>query len=133
MGLQDRVLLLPGLPKGPAAIAQLDVFTLLSREDPFPIVVLEAGAQGIPTICFEGSGGIPDLASREAVLSVPYLDLRAFARELHRLALNPEERQRIGEGCREIVLAEHTVETLAPQLEKLITEGCCQESATAAQ
>jgi glycosyltransferase involved in cell wall biosynthesis len=123
LGLQDRAMVLPGLPKGPAAIAQLDVFTLLSREDPFPIVVLEAGAQGIPTICFKGSGGIPDLARREAVVAVPYLDLKAFARELHRLALQPEERRRIGQRCRDIVLAEHTVEGLAPQLERLIAQA----------
>ncbi|MEB3303898.1 MAG: glycosyltransferase family 4 protein [Cyanobacteriota bacterium] len=120
LGLEERALVLPGLPMGPAAIAQLDVFTLLSREDPFPIVVLEAGARGIPTICFQGSGGIPDLAPREAVVAVPYLDLRAFARELHRLARHPEERRRIGQHCHDIVLAEHTVEHLAPQLERLI-------------
>jgi glycosyltransferase involved in cell wall biosynthesis len=123
LGLEDRALVLPGLPTGPAAIAQLDVFTLLSREDPFPIVVLEAGAQGIPTICFQGSGGIPDLAKREAVVAVPYLDLQAYARELHRFALQPEERRRMGERCREIVLAEHTVEGLAPQLERLIAQA----------
>ena len=122
MGLQDRALLLPGLPRGPAAIAQLDAFILLSREDPFPIVVLEAGAQGIPTVCFQGSGGIPDLAAREAVVAVPYLDLRAFARQLHRLALQPGERERIGGRCRDIVLAEHTIEAVAPQLQRLLAQ-----------
>lgn len=123
LGLQDRALVLPGLPKGPAAIAQLDVFTLLSREDPFPIVVLEAGAQGIPTICFQESGGIPELASRQAVVAVPYLDLQAYAQQLHRLALQPEERRRIGQRCRDVVLAEHTVEGLAPQLERWIAQA----------
>jgi glycosyltransferase involved in cell wall biosynthesis len=123
LGVEERALVLPGLPMGPAAIAQLDVFTLLSREDPFPIVVLEAGAQGIPTICFQDSGGIPDLARREAVAAVPYLDLNAFARELHHLALQPEERRRLGQRCRNIVLAEHTVEHLVPQLERLINRA----------
>ncbi|MFM9089998.1 MAG: glycosyltransferase family 4 protein [Cyanobium sp.] len=123
LGLEERALVLPGLPKGPAAIAQLDVFSLLSREDPYPIVVLEAGAQGIPTICFQGAGGIPDLALRKAVVAVPYLDLKAFARELHRLALQPEERRRLGQQCRDVVLAEHTVEHLAPQLERLIHQA----------
>lgn len=123
LGLEERALVLPGLPMGPAAIAQLDVYTLLSREDPFPIVVLEAGARGIPTICFQGSGGIPDLALREAVVAVPYLDLRAFARELYRLARHPGERRRIGQHCHDIVLAEHTVEHLAPKLERLIHQA----------
>jgi glycosyltransferase involved in cell wall biosynthesis len=120
LGLEDRALVLPGLPRGPAAIAQLDVFTLLSREDPFPIVVLEAGAQGIPTICFQDSGGIPELARREAVVAVPYLDLKAFARELYALAQHPEERRALGQRCQDIVLSEHTVEHLVPELERLI-------------
>lgn len=123
LGMEEWALVLPGLPKGPAAIAQLDVFALLSREDPFPIVVLEAGALGIPTICFRGSGGIPDLAQREAAVAVPYLDLKAFARELHRLARHPEERRRMGQQCHDIVLADHTVEHLAPQLAHLLTQA----------
>ncbi|MEB3156808.1 MAG: glycosyltransferase family 4 protein [Cyanobacteriota bacterium] len=120
LGLADRALVLPGLPRGPAAIACLDVFALLSREDPYPIVVLEAGAQGIPTVCFRGSGGIPELEPRGAVIGVPYLDLRAFAERLFLLARQPEERRRVGERCREVVLAEHTIETLAPKLAEWI-------------
>jgi glycosyltransferase involved in cell wall biosynthesis len=120
LGVADRALVLPGLPKGPAAIACLDVFTLLAREDPFPIVVLEAGARGIPTVCFRGSGGIPDLEAQGAVIGVPYLDLRTFARELFRLACQPEEGRRVGERCREVVLAHHTIETLAPRLAEWI-------------
>jgi glycosyltransferase involved in cell wall biosynthesis len=38
-----------------------DVFALTSREDPYPTVVMEALAAGVPCVAFEGSGGIPDL------------------------------------------------------------------------
>jgi glycosyltransferase involved in cell wall biosynthesis/GT2 family glycosyltransferase len=41
-----------------------DVFLLTSREDPFPTVVLEALQCAIPTIAFEGSGGIPEMLRR---------------------------------------------------------------------
>jgi glycosyltransferase involved in cell wall biosynthesis len=123
LGLADRALVLPGLPQGPAAIACLEVFALLAREDPFPIVVLEAGARGLPTICFRGSGGIPDLEAQGAVIGVPYLDLRAFAKELFRLASQPEEGRRVGERCREVVLAHHTIEALAPELADWLGAG----------
>jgi glycosyltransferase involved in cell wall biosynthesis len=38
-----------------------DVFALTSREDPYPTVVMEALAAGVPCVAFEGSGGIPGL------------------------------------------------------------------------
>ena len=38
-------------------LARADVFVLPSREDPFPLVVLEAMALGKPVIAFERSGG----------------------------------------------------------------------------
>ncbi len=37
--------------------AAADMFLLTSREDPFPSVVLEALASGLPVVAFEGSGG----------------------------------------------------------------------------
>jgi glycosyltransferase involved in cell wall biosynthesis len=41
--------------------AAADVFALTSREDPYPTVVLEALACGVPVVAFEESGGIPGL------------------------------------------------------------------------
>lgn len=45
----------------PAWLAAADVFALTSREDPYPSVVLEALAAGLPCVAFEETGGIPDL------------------------------------------------------------------------
>jgi len=42
-------------------LAAADVFALTSREDPFPSVVLEALAMGLPVVAFEGAGGFVDL------------------------------------------------------------------------
>ena len=41
-----------------------DVFFLTSREDPFPSVVMEAMAVGLPVVAFEGSGGTVELVRR---------------------------------------------------------------------
>jgi glycosyltransferase involved in cell wall biosynthesis len=43
-------------------LATADVFFLSSREDPFPAVVLEALAAGLPVVALHGSGGSEELA-----------------------------------------------------------------------
>jgi glycosyltransferase involved in cell wall biosynthesis len=57
-----------------------DVFALTSREDPFPSVVLEALAAGLPSVAFSDSGGIPDmLRDLECGRAVPMADAQAMA------------------------------------------------------
>ncbi len=41
--------------------AAADVYALTSREDPYPTVVLEALACGVPCVAFDDTGGIPEL------------------------------------------------------------------------
>lgn len=55
-----------------------DLFFLSSREDPFPTVVLEALAAGLPVVGFEGSGGTVDLIRAHGAL-VPMGDVAAAA------------------------------------------------------
>lgn len=44
----------------------LDVFFLSSKEDTYPLVVLEAAIMKVPSICFSGSGGIVEFIQDEA-------------------------------------------------------------------
>jgi glycosyltransferase involved in cell wall biosynthesis len=59
--------------------ANFDVFALTSREDPFPLVCLEAASLGKPIICFEGAGGMPEFVANDAGSVVPLGDTQAFA------------------------------------------------------
>jgi glycosyltransferase involved in cell wall biosynthesis len=54
-------------------LAPFDLFFLSSREDPYPLVVLEAGFMQVPTLCFESSGGIPEFVGTDAGWIVPGL------------------------------------------------------------
>ncbi len=47
-------------------LSAADVFVLTSREDPYPSVVMEALAAGLPCVAFQGTGGTPDLLARVA-------------------------------------------------------------------
>jgi glycosyltransferase involved in cell wall biosynthesis len=126
LGLEHRVLLLPPLPSAIGVIGRFAVHGLLSREDPYPLVALEAAASAVPTICFEGGGGIVDFVADGCGLAVPYLDLAAFAAALHRLSKDPDSRRRLGERSRARVWRESGIDDVAPRL------LACMERAVAA-
>ena len=50
------------------------MFFLSSREDPFPLVMLEAAFQGKPIVGFKGSGGVNDFLKEFPDLLVGYLE-----------------------------------------------------------
>lgn len=88
-------------------LSAADAFVLTSREDPYPSVVLEALASGLPCCAFAHSGGIPELLEtllreRETDHAVaPMSDLGALARALsttlgNRPRRTPALRRRIG-------------------------------------
>ncbi|MFH1116458.1 MAG: glycosyltransferase family 4 protein [Pseudomonadota bacterium] len=62
-----------------------DVFLLSSREDPCPLVSMEAIEYGLPVIAFDGAGGAPELFKYGFGVVVPYLDTQRMARETIRL------------------------------------------------
>lgn len=79
----DPQLIFTGKTNHPHDIfAAMDVFALTSREDPFPLVCMEAAALGKPIICFDGAGGMPEFVSDDAGCSVPYGDTAAFSAAL---------------------------------------------------
>jgi len=51
---------------------KMDLFILTSREDPFPLVVLEAASFGIPIICFNGVGDIQNFVKVIPENIIPY-------------------------------------------------------------
>jgi glycosyltransferase involved in cell wall biosynthesis len=74
-----RHFLAPGPTADAAALyPAADVFILTSREDPFPSVVMEAMASGVPTVVFEDAGGIVDMVKTAGGFTAPYLDADAM-------------------------------------------------------
>ena len=104
LGLSDRLIFLDQQSEMAQCFAAADIFFLSSREDPFPTVVLEAMASGIPAVGFVGSGGFEEQVRGGAGLAVPYADVPAVVKVLHRLAGDPEERLRMGQRGREKVM-----------------------------
>jgi glycosyltransferase involved in cell wall biosynthesis len=104
---KERILLLPYGSDSIEQMACYDIHLLLSREDPYPLVVLEAASLGIPTVCFDNAGGAPEFVEEDCGYSVPYADLYQMACSLHELATNRILRYEMGNRCRSKLQTRH--------------------------
>jgi glycosyltransferase involved in cell wall biosynthesis len=99
-----------------------DVFFLSSREDPFPIVMLEAALHGKPIVCFGDSGGAPEFVEGDAGFVVPGFNTELAAQKLADLLSSSELRGRMGWAGRQKVLARHSLESNAPKIAAIIEQ-----------
>ena len=119
-GIEDRVHFIGAVSDPLSYTACFDVFTLVSREDPFPLVVLEAAAQRVPVVCFAGAGGAPELVDGACGYVVPYLDVEAMAERVVQVLETPDERRMFGDRGAALVRAEHTVDVAGPRIFAII-------------
>lgn len=121
-GLSDRVHLIPPTPDVLRYMSRFDVFVLCSREDPYPLVVFEAGLSGVPVVCFADAGGSPELVETDGGFVVPYLDLDAMSNRVLDLLDQPERRKKMGKQLGQKILERHpaqqSVETLVTLFRK---------------
>jgi glycosyltransferase involved in cell wall biosynthesis len=96
MGIANRVHLIEGAADIINYTACFDVFFMSSREDPYPLVMIEAGLNKIPVICFENSGGAVDFVGDEIEMKVPYLDINKAAKVIVELVENKDKRESLG-------------------------------------
>lgn len=94
-----------------------DIFALTSREDPFPLVCLEASSFGKPVICFEKSGGMPELVSQiDSTLVLPHLDIESFSKKIIELKENANNRLELGNKFKEYMIANHDISITTKQI-----------------
>lgn len=115
-GIADRIHFVGSKSNPLDYIAIFDIFALLSREDPFPLVVMEAAALKIPTICFENSGGAGEFIGRDAGITVPYLDTKLYSEACLELLSNFSKRTTMGNIAMERVRQKHDIDKIVPQI-----------------
>ncbi|HMQ08529.1 MAG TPA: rhamnan synthesis F family protein [Saprospiraceae bacterium] len=115
-GLEGMVHFLGILENPKDYLAAGDIFFLSSREDPYPLVCLEAAECGLPVICFDGAGGMPEFVGEDCGKIVPFLDTDQAAEAIHLLVENNELRTRLGKGAREKLLSRHTHDIAVPSI-----------------
>ncbi len=106
-GLEEKIRLIPPTPRALDIMTRFDIFLLSSREDPYPLVVLEAALLQKPVVCFDQSGGAPELVEDDAGEVVAYLDVQAAAKAVISLVEDRELRIKKGRRAYEKVLERH--------------------------
>lgn len=91
-----------------------DVFFVSSREDPYPLVVLEAAILSKPIICFDKAGGAKDFVENDCGAVIEYLNVDDVARKIVELKENKALVEQMGILGRKKVLERHN-QTIAFQ------------------
>jgi glycosyltransferase involved in cell wall biosynthesis len=119
-GLAKNVRRVGAVPNAADYMAAADVFVLTSREDPYPLVCLEAAALGKPIVCFAGAGGIPEFVEDDCGLVAPYLDIIEMADRIVSLLDAPDRRRNIGEAAKRKVSQRHDINDTAPRIMEIM-------------
>jgi glycosyltransferase involved in cell wall biosynthesis len=115
-GLEGYVHFLGERPNPLDYFAAFDVFALVSREDPFPLVALEAASLGKPIVCFDRAGGAKEFVEDDAGFVVPYLDVELMASRVLALLSSPDLGERLGQQAATKVQQRHDVSRVAPRI-----------------
>lgn len=88
---------------------EIDLFLLTSREDPYPLVVLEAAKFGKPSICFyEVCGSRDFIVNSDGGVVLPFLDISAVGNTILNFYDNPNYLKRKGEMIKNFLLNTHS-------------------------
>ena len=97
---RDRIHLVPSRADIHSYFEAADLYVLSSREDPYPIVCVQAMAAGLPVFAFDGAGGAPEVLADGVGVVVPFLDTEAMARKVAELIVDDSARHDMGDVAR---------------------------------
>lgn len=114
LGLEDMVEVVGEVADPASLFDQASLLLLPSREDPYPLVCLEAAERGVPTVCFDRrAGGIAAFVEDDAGVVVPAFDVDAMANAVRGLLEDEERCRALGRAARAKVERQHAIESVA--------------------
>lgn len=100
-GLKEKVFFV-GANKNPYPIYNLfDIFISCSREESFGMAAIELATLGKPLISFDNAGGISEIVKKSGNITVPYLDIIAFAKKIIALSKDNNLIKKNGNSAKE--------------------------------
>lgn len=110
--LQNTVTITGQLPYSLNNLLPFDLFILPSREDPYPLVILEAALMKIPSVCFANTGGIQEFVGKDCGWVVDEVSPKKLSEKIIEIKNNPAEIQKRGENAFKKCIELHTDEDL---------------------
>jgi glycosyltransferase involved in cell wall biosynthesis len=93
--LGHRIKFIPSCPNPWDYLIEADLFLLTSREDPFPLICLEAAALGKPIMCFKDTGGMVEFVDPDNGWLIDYLDIPQLANTLNNIIKSDGFKQKV--------------------------------------
>lgn len=121
-GMGDRIHLLGTRQDTPRLLAALDVFTLCSHNEAFPVSILEALACGIPVVATNVGSVSESVRDSKTGHLVEPDDIHGLANAVARLLDDPENRTRLGENGRRLVQQSGSLDAMVGGYERLAEE-----------
>ena len=91
MNFQHKVTFEEASPEVWEFYSSINLLLLCSKEDPYPLVVLEAAAFKKPCICFENAGGAPEFIQQDAGTIVSFMDIDAVCNAIFDYSVNKQK------------------------------------------
>jgi glycosyltransferase involved in cell wall biosynthesis len=119
-GISDSIKWISPTKEAVEIINASDVFLVSSREDPFPLVVLEAALSDKPILGFKNTGGADEFIDETCGSKVDYLDVAQMSSEI--LKLDSEKITRLGLNAKNKVLNNYGFNISIKKIEGVINE-----------
>lgn len=107
-----------------------DIFTMLSRVEPFARVNLEASAAGCAVVATAVDGNPEIFTDNENALLVASEDITAIRDALTRLVADPALRKRLSDRAQAVVTERFTMDACHDRIEAILTEAAQAQRAT---
>ena len=112
--LADRMRWIDEVEDASPFLAAADLLVMTSREDPQPLVPLEAAMMGTPTVGF-AVGGLVDLAAAGAAAVAPYPDVAALATLAAEVLGHPAHSDTLVAGATSRVAERQSIAVVGPR------------------
>ncbi len=120
LGISERVSLIAPNPDAIEIISCLSMFLVSSREDPFPLVMLEAALAEKPIIGFDQSGGVSEFTESDSGYVTPYLDILKISDKINHLLTSEIEIKNFGHRAKQKVLELYSFENSIKKIESIL-------------
>lgn len=128
--LSDNFFMTGFLPNSPLNLLSFDLFCLTSREDPYPLVVIEAALQKIPALCFN-SGGMTEFIADGCGWLINDFSSQAMAKKILELKKDKKQIEMVGENAYQKAIALHSDEKrILSQFNTIINLALAKEEGT---